>query len=343
MVDGDVPPQLILELLKTRAFLAQMPAQGLRADVQVLGDRLQVQPATGIPAEQAPQLAAQAVAIVGAGQQVGGGAAEELFERAFVLLQRHAQVTAAEQQAAGGGVEAQGARKQQVVFTGVVGPRVTEAGLEQANALADQPTAQAVPDHQQAFAEKVIRVPQVRGVQAQAHAVAFAAELQAWRVGEQAVEQQAAVQGLFQGRTMNQRMHHHGESAALAAALAEPQVFVVQLQPEPLQQLGELLWRQACPRFVEPLRSDAQALQQRRTAVVLPTRTLQGGAGEVAGDAAFTHGALPSIEWPMLVMEMTQGQGGYPPKPRVLWGGWAETRHLCCKGDSAINPARDDG
>ena len=58
MIDGDVPPQLILESLKTGAFLSQMPAQGLRADVQVLGDGLQVRLGRAVAAEQAAQLAA---------------------------------------------------------------------------------------------------------------------------------------------------------------------------------------------------------------------------------------------------------------------------------------------
>jgi len=38
----------------------------------------------------------------------------------------------------------------------------------------------------------------------------------------------------------------------------------------------------------------------------------------------------------MLVMDMTQEQGGYPPNPRVLWGGWAENRHLCCRRGRSI-------
>ena len=66
MVDGDIPPQLILQLLKTGAFLAQMPAQGLRADVQVRSDGVEIRPACAVAAEQAAQAAAQAVAVVGA-------------------------------------------------------------------------------------------------------------------------------------------------------------------------------------------------------------------------------------------------------------------------------------
>ncbi|MNY66225.1 hypothetical protein D3C86_2036110 [compost metagenome] len=62
------------------------------------------------------------------------------------------------QQAAVFGAERQRAGKQQVVFGAVPGFRVAEAGLLQANALADQPAAQAMPDHQQAFSEKVIRI-----------------------------------------------------------------------------------------------------------------------------------------------------------------------------------------
>lgn len=72
MVDGDIAPQLILQFLKARTFFAQVPAQGLRADVQVLGDAFQVRPMVAVAAEQAAQLAAQTVAVVRAGQQVGG-------------------------------------------------------------------------------------------------------------------------------------------------------------------------------------------------------------------------------------------------------------------------------
>ncbi len=88
MVDGDIAPQLILQFLKARAFFAQMPAQSLRADVQVLGDAFQVWPMVAVAAEQAAQLAAQAVAVVRAGQQVGGGALEKVLEGSFVLQSR---------------------------------------------------------------------------------------------------------------------------------------------------------------------------------------------------------------------------------------------------------------
>ena len=57
MIDGDIPPQLILEFLKTGAFLAQMPAQGLRADMQMRGDGFQIRPTRSVATEQAAQAA----------------------------------------------------------------------------------------------------------------------------------------------------------------------------------------------------------------------------------------------------------------------------------------------
>ncbi len=338
MVDGDIPPQLILEFLEARAFLAQMPAQGLCADVQVLGHGVQVGPATGVTAEQAAQLAAQAVAVVGAGQQVGRGPAEKLLEGPLILQQRHAQVAAGEQQASVRRRKFQGAGKQQVVLVGVFGARVLECGLFQADALADQPTAEAMPDHQQAFTEKMIRVPQVRGVEDQAGLVAFADQAQARRVGKQPVEQQPAVQGLFQVGAMDQRVAHHGECATLAAALAEAQVLVVQFQPQALQQLGELFGRQARLRFAQEFGSDPQPLQQARTGVTPPPRAFQGGVGKMAGDAAFSHGAVPSVEWRILARDVRHEQGGYPPISTAVGGGRAEIRHLCCKGWLTENP-----
>ena len=61
---------------------------------------------------------------------------------------------------------------------------------------------------------------------------------------------------------MNQGVAHHGEGAALAADFAEAHVFVVQHFPEQLHQAGELLRRDACPRFVQQGRLDAGATQQ---------------------------------------------------------------------------------
>ncbi len=44
-----------------------------------------------------------------------------------------------------------------------------------------------------------------------------------------------------------------------------------------------------------PPRGEAQALRQGGKIGTRPTRALQGGAGEVAGDGAFAHGAVPSL------------------------------------------------
>ena len=51
VIDGDVPPQFVLECLKAGAFFAQVPAQGLRADMQVLGDGFQVWPGCAVAAQ----------------------------------------------------------------------------------------------------------------------------------------------------------------------------------------------------------------------------------------------------------------------------------------------------
>lgn len=64
MINGDISPQLILQLLKTAAFLTQMPAQRLRADVQVRRHRFQIRPVCRVATEQTTQAAAQAVAVV---------------------------------------------------------------------------------------------------------------------------------------------------------------------------------------------------------------------------------------------------------------------------------------
>src|SRR5471032_458044 len=156
-----------------------MPAQGLRTDVQVLRDRFEVRPGRAVTAQQAAQLAAQAVAFIRPQQQVGGGALEKMLEGAFVLQQRQAQVAAGKYQAAVWRAEYLRAGKEQVVFAGMGRHRVTERCLLQADTLADQPTAQAMPDHQQAFTEEVIKVPQLRIVQAEPGHVAFSRQLPA--------------------------------------------------------------------------------------------------------------------------------------------------------------------
>ena len=71
VVDGQVAAQVILEFLKAGAFLAQVAAQGLRADVQLRGDGIEVRPVGAVAAEQAADLAGQAVAAIRTGQQVG--------------------------------------------------------------------------------------------------------------------------------------------------------------------------------------------------------------------------------------------------------------------------------
>ncbi|MNW11693.1 hypothetical protein D3C71_2092040 [compost metagenome] len=83
---------------------------------------------------------------------------EKLLERALVLQQRHAQVARLEQQAGAAGRIAPRAREQQVVFAAVGRLGVAEAGFFEADALADQPAGQAVPDHQQAFHQEVVRI-----------------------------------------------------------------------------------------------------------------------------------------------------------------------------------------
>lgn len=58
MINRNVTTQLVLQLLKTAAFFAQMAAQGLRADVQVRGHGFQIRPARTVATEQPPQLTA---------------------------------------------------------------------------------------------------------------------------------------------------------------------------------------------------------------------------------------------------------------------------------------------
>jgi NAD+ synthase (glutamine-hydrolysing) len=56
-----------------------MPAQGLRAHVQLLGDRFQIRPGAAVSPEQAANSADQAVAAIRTGEQVGRRMFEELL------------------------------------------------------------------------------------------------------------------------------------------------------------------------------------------------------------------------------------------------------------------------
>jgi hypothetical protein len=293
VVDGEVAAQVVLEFLEAGAFFAQVAAQGLRADMQLLGDPFQVRPLLAVAAEQAADLAGQAVAAVGAGQQVGGGVFEELLERAFVLQQRHGQVAGVEQQAGGACAEAPGAGKQQFVLGGVLRLGVGEGGFLQADALADQPAAEAVPDYQQAFHQEVVGVPQAAVVHAQPRPVAFALQADARCIGEQAVEQRAAAQRFFQRAAVDDGVAHHGEGAAFARLAAEAQVLVVQRFPQQLHQPGELLGGDARTRLDEHRRLNAGLAQQRLAGQTPTLRAAQGGADEMAGDGAFAHVGLP--------------------------------------------------
>ncbi|MDT4857201.1 hypothetical protein FQZ97_916160 [compost metagenome] len=251
MVDGQVTAQVVLEFLEARTFFPQVPAQGLRAGVQVLRYRVQVRPGAAIATEQAADLAGQAVAAIRAGQQVGRGVFEEMLEGAFVLQQRHGQVAGMEAQADARCVEAAPSGEQQLVLAGMGRFGVAEGGLLQADALADQPAAQAVPDHQQALHQEVVRVLERRVVHRQPGEFAIPLQLDAWSVREQSIEEGASDQGLFQGAAMDDGVAHHGEGAALAALQTEAHVFVVQRFPEHLQQPGELLGRHPRAGFVQ--------------------------------------------------------------------------------------------
>jgi len=181
------------------------------------------------------------------------------------------------------------AGEQALVFAAVGRLRVGEGGFFQANALADQPTAEAMPDHQQAFHQKVVRVPEGRVIHGQACPVAFTAEANARRVGEQAVEQATAGQGFFQRAAMDDGVAHHGEGAALAALAAEAHVFVVEGFPQQLHQTGELLGGDARARLVQQGRLDVQLTQQGRAVLALTLGAAQGSADEMTGDGAFAH------------------------------------------------------
>ncbi|MCY1293936.1 hypothetical protein D9M70_432110 [compost metagenome] len=284
---------MVLEFLEARTFFPQVPTQGLRAGVQVLRHRVQVRPGAAVAAEQATDLAGQAVAAIGAGQQVGRGMFEEMLEGALVLQQRHGQVAGMEAQADARSVEAAVAGKQQLVLAGMGRLGVAEGGLLQADALADQPAAQAMPDHQQAFHQEVVRVLEQGVVHRQYGEFAVARQGDARRIGEQSIEEGAPAEGLFQGPAMDDGVAHHGEGAALAGLLAEAHVFVVQRFPEHLQKPGELLGRHPCAGFVQQGRLDAGGAQDGHEIHALAGGAAQGGTDEMAGDGALAHGAVP--------------------------------------------------
>ncbi|MNG05862.1 hypothetical protein D3C84_890760 [compost metagenome] len=154
------------------------------------------------------------------------------------------------------------AGEQQLVFRAVLGPRVAERRLFQADALADQPTAEAMPDHQLALGEEMVRILKLRIVQAQADHFVFAGQGQARAAGEQAIKQQAAMQCLIEIAAVNHRMTHHRETAGFTRHRPEAQVLVVECQPQSLDQAGELLRRNARTRFFQQLGADPELLQQ---------------------------------------------------------------------------------
>ncbi|MNG09820.1 hypothetical protein D3C84_932560 [compost metagenome] len=84
-------------------------------------------------------------------------------------------------------------------------------------------------------------------------------------------------------------MAHHREAARLAGATSETQVFVIQCQPQPLNQPGELFRGNARARLVEQFGADRQLLQQARIVQATTLRATQDGAGKVTGDGAFAH------------------------------------------------------
>ncbi len=107
-----------------------------------------------------------------------------MFECPFVLQQWHVQVATVKQQAALSRGKGHRAGEQQIVFGPVLGPRVTERRLFQPNALADQPAAESMPHHQLALGEEVVRVAELRIVEAEANHVVFAGQGQTRTVGE---------------------------------------------------------------------------------------------------------------------------------------------------------------
>jgi len=51
VVNRQIPAQVVFEFLKTRPFFAQVPAQGLWAHVQLLGNGIQIRPVAAVAAE----------------------------------------------------------------------------------------------------------------------------------------------------------------------------------------------------------------------------------------------------------------------------------------------------
>jgi len=101
---------------------------------------------------------------------------------------------------------------------------------------------------------------------------------------------------------MDQRVAHHGERAALARTFGKAQVFVVQREPEHLQQPGKLFRRDAGAGFVQQFRGDAHLLQQARVVVAGPARTAEGRSGVVTGDGTFAHARASSMEGRMVAI-----------------------------------------
>ncbi|MNI26173.1 hypothetical protein D3C73_798600 [compost metagenome] len=102
-----------------------------------------------------------------------------MLEGAFVLQQRHVQVSTVEQQAALGCAKHHGAGEQQFIFGTVGRLGVAERHLFQTDALADQPTAEPMPDQQLAFGEEMVRVVELRVVETQADHFIFTGQGQA--------------------------------------------------------------------------------------------------------------------------------------------------------------------
>ena len=149
------------------------------------------------------------------------------------------------------------------VLIAMLRPRVIELGFLQLHRLADQPAAQAVPDHQNAFPQVVVWILDVTLDSGhQAGIVCAHLQLHGHHGFEQAGELECPLIHLFQGLAIDHQRTHGGEGACARPARAQPHELIAGAVPDNLHQGAELIAAHPCLFNAQQIRRDAGLLQQ---------------------------------------------------------------------------------
>ena len=149
------------------------------------------------------------------------------------------------------------------VFVPVVWPRVIELSFLQFHGLANKPAAQPVPDHQNALAQKIVRVVDAAfNSRDQARTVTEDFKLHGHHRFEQPREPEGLLIYLFQRLATDHQRTHGGERSGAGTAWPHAHKLIAGALPDYLHQLAELITAHPCHFNAKKIWRDPGLLEQ---------------------------------------------------------------------------------